>query len=210
MAAARKGGLKALLEHPDKGGRYAWEVMARTLSYAAGLVPGAAEDIADVDEAMRHRGSRISPLLTQAALRVAQDRLEEAIEVTEAAEREFEGRTDRQQLSGLYFTRGKAYALLGKTDLAETAFLTELELSPRALGAYSHLAFLYALDGKSALAGETLGRMVEANPTPSAHAAAVVALREMGDERSAGAVLRMALGKWPDSERLLGLADQGP
>ena len=53
VAAARKGGPRALMEHPDKGGRYAWRVMSRTLAYAASLVPEIADDIAAVDEAMR-------------------------------------------------------------------------------------------------------------------------------------------------------------
>ena len=53
VEAARKGGLRALMEHPDKGGRYAWRVMARTLSYAAHLAPEIAGDIVAVDEAMR-------------------------------------------------------------------------------------------------------------------------------------------------------------
>ncbi len=53
VAAARKGGPRALLEHPDKGGRYAWRVMSRTLAYAASLVPEIADDIVAVDEAMR-------------------------------------------------------------------------------------------------------------------------------------------------------------
>jgi len=53
VAKARRGGLRALLEHPDKGGRYAWWVLSRTLSYAARLVPEIADDIVAVDEAMR-------------------------------------------------------------------------------------------------------------------------------------------------------------
>ncbi len=53
VAAARKRGLRALLEHPDKGGRYAWWVLARTLSYAARLVPEVADEIVAVDQAMR-------------------------------------------------------------------------------------------------------------------------------------------------------------
>ena len=53
IEAAKKKGLKALLEHPDKGGRYAWQVLARTLSYAARLVPEIADDVVAVDEAMR-------------------------------------------------------------------------------------------------------------------------------------------------------------
>jgi 3-hydroxyacyl-CoA dehydrogenase len=45
--------LKAQLAADTKAGRYAWAVMARTLSYAAMLVPEVADDIASVDEAMR-------------------------------------------------------------------------------------------------------------------------------------------------------------
>lgn len=52
VRAARKG-LKALVEHPDKGGRYAWAVLSRTLSYAADLAPEIAGDILAVDAAMR-------------------------------------------------------------------------------------------------------------------------------------------------------------
>ncbi len=53
VAAARKGGLKALVEHPDAAGRYAWWVLARTLAYAARLVPEIADDITAIDDAMR-------------------------------------------------------------------------------------------------------------------------------------------------------------
>ncbi|GAA0569240.1 3-hydroxyacyl-CoA dehydrogenase/enoyl-CoA hydratase family protein [Rhizomicrobium electricum] len=45
--------IKAQLASDTKAGRYAWAVMARTLSYAAMLVPEVADDIASVDEAMR-------------------------------------------------------------------------------------------------------------------------------------------------------------
>jgi len=44
---------KVLASADTKAGRYAWKVMARTLSYAAMLVPDVADDIAAVDEAMR-------------------------------------------------------------------------------------------------------------------------------------------------------------
>ena len=53
VARSRRGGLRALLGHPDKGGHFAWAVLARTLSYAAGLLPEIADDVAGVDEAMR-------------------------------------------------------------------------------------------------------------------------------------------------------------
>jgi len=53
ITAAKKGGLRALLEHPDKTGRYAWWVLSRTLSYAAQLVPEISDDITGIDDAMR-------------------------------------------------------------------------------------------------------------------------------------------------------------
>ncbi len=53
VAAARKGGLRALVEHPDAGGRYAWRVLSRTLAYAVSLVPEIADDVVAVDAAMR-------------------------------------------------------------------------------------------------------------------------------------------------------------
>jgi 3-hydroxyacyl-CoA dehydrogenase len=51
--AARSGGVRALMEHEDKGGAYAWRIMAKTLSYAASLVPEIADDIVAVDAAMK-------------------------------------------------------------------------------------------------------------------------------------------------------------
>ncbi len=52
LADASKN-LRALLSSPGKIGRYAWRVLGQTLSYAAGLVPEAADDINAIDEAMR-------------------------------------------------------------------------------------------------------------------------------------------------------------
>src|SRR3546814_10264122 len=46
-AKVAKKGLRALVEHPDKGGQYAWGVLSRVLSYAADLVPEIVDDIAD-------------------------------------------------------------------------------------------------------------------------------------------------------------------
>jgi 3-hydroxyacyl-CoA dehydrogenase len=48
-----KKGLRAIVEHTDIGGQYAWRVLSETLVYAASLVPAIAADIAAVDEAMR-------------------------------------------------------------------------------------------------------------------------------------------------------------
>ncbi|WP_428607850.1 3-hydroxyacyl-CoA dehydrogenase NAD-binding domain-containing protein [Sedimenticola sp.] len=53
LAQARTGGLKTLVSHPDRGGRYARRVLAQVLGYAASLVPEIADDILAVDEAMK-------------------------------------------------------------------------------------------------------------------------------------------------------------
>ncbi len=53
VAAAKKGGLRALVEHGDKGGRYGWRVLAGTLCYAAHCAAEISGDIAAIDAAMR-------------------------------------------------------------------------------------------------------------------------------------------------------------
>lgn len=53
VSGSRRGGLRVLVEHSDRGGRYAWRVLSRVLSYAASLVPGIADDIVAIDQAMR-------------------------------------------------------------------------------------------------------------------------------------------------------------
>ena len=45
--------IKQLFESNDKGADYAWRVMSKTLAYAAMLIPQAASNITDIDEAMR-------------------------------------------------------------------------------------------------------------------------------------------------------------
>ena len=49
----RKGGMRAVLTHESPAGRYAWTVISKTLSYAASLLPEIANDITQVDAAMR-------------------------------------------------------------------------------------------------------------------------------------------------------------
>ncbi|MGQ3029787.1 MAG: enoyl-CoA hydratase/isomerase family protein, partial [Ferrovibrionaceae bacterium] len=50
--ASRKG-LRALVEHGDKGGKYSWDLLSRVLSYAASLIPEISDDILSVDRAMK-------------------------------------------------------------------------------------------------------------------------------------------------------------
>jgi 3-hydroxyacyl-CoA dehydrogenase len=53
LEAAKTGGARALLEGDEPAARFAWRVMAGTLAYAASLVPEVADDIVQVDRAMR-------------------------------------------------------------------------------------------------------------------------------------------------------------
>ncbi len=48
-----RGNPRAMLGRDDAAGRYAWEVMSRTLAYAAAVAPAVADDLAAVDDAMR-------------------------------------------------------------------------------------------------------------------------------------------------------------
>ncbi len=53
LESAKTRSLRALVEHPDKGGRYAWRVLSKTLAYVAGLLPEIGDDPSLVDRAMR-------------------------------------------------------------------------------------------------------------------------------------------------------------
>ncbi|WP_373531737.1 3-hydroxyacyl-CoA dehydrogenase/enoyl-CoA hydratase family protein [Vampirovibrio sp.] len=53
VKSARKYGPKAMYETDDRYGRFAWVVVRDTLLYAASLIPEIADDIADVDAALR-------------------------------------------------------------------------------------------------------------------------------------------------------------
>ncbi len=52
VTAGRKG-IRAVVESDDEGGKYAWEVLKQTLTYAAQLVGEIADTIHDIDEGMK-------------------------------------------------------------------------------------------------------------------------------------------------------------
>lgn len=53
LAASKADGLRALVEHSDRGGNFAWAVLSQTLSYAATHVPEITGAIHDVDRALK-------------------------------------------------------------------------------------------------------------------------------------------------------------
>jgi len=160
-------------------------------------------------QALELRESRLGPLLTLAEVLQAAGRSEEALEIIDRAGEEFERRRhhDTELIRGLYFLRGKTLADLGRPTEAAAAFEREIELFPDATTSYTHLALLRALSGQPEEVGETLRRMVEANPTAAAYGEAVETLHVLGDERSAGALLRHARQLFPDDA---GLRELGP
>ena len=52
VAAARSGGMRAVLVHPSAAGQLAWQVMSATILYAAELVPAIADRASSIDAAM--------------------------------------------------------------------------------------------------------------------------------------------------------------
>ena len=55
LESARAGAkdLRALVEHEDRGGQWAWRVLSNVIGYSAALAPEIADSVADVDAAMR-------------------------------------------------------------------------------------------------------------------------------------------------------------
>jgi len=53
LTLSRGGGLKALVDHPDKAGTYAWSVLSQLFAYTADLVPEIADDVYAIDRAMK-------------------------------------------------------------------------------------------------------------------------------------------------------------
>ncbi len=53
LSASKKGGLKALVEHEDKGGQFAWFLASHAFVYTASLVPEIADTVVDVDAGMK-------------------------------------------------------------------------------------------------------------------------------------------------------------
>ena len=169
----------------------------------AALVEGDLEAAAEhLKQALAERGPRITPLIVRTSLLNAQGRFEEALAQSDEALAEFGDRRDRSVLARLFLHRGTALGALARPVEAEASYREAIALDGALLGAYSSLAFLFALEGRAVDAGRMLQEMVTVNATPAAYAEAVRALREMRDERSAEAVLADALRRWPDSDAL--------
>jgi len=203
-ALIRLGRLEEAREHAE----LAVELMPIANDLVAEIVlqQGNLEEAEEILQAsLALRGNRAGPQMTLADLRLQQGRLDEVLQITHDVELQTGNSSDpneAERLKGLYFMRGQALAQLDRLDEAEQAFRTEIAAFPDLLGPYAHLAFVLALQDKSAESGAALRAMVETNPTPKAYVVAVETLRSMGDPRSAAFVLRDALSRWPEDTEL--------
>ncbi len=155
-----------------------------------------------LEKAVAERGPRLTPLIVRAGWLNAQGRFEEALVQTDEVLSEFGSRGDRTVLARLFLYRGTALAALERMDAAERSYREAIALDGELLGAWSSLAFFFALQARAAEAGLALQEMVTANPVPAAYVEAVRTLRAMGDEQSADQLLAQALRRWPDSPEL--------
>lgn len=184
-------------------------------SFANGLLAQIALQRKDLDEAekfakvaMEDESQRVGPMITLAEIRHLRKDGAGALDLLRQAEEAYNQRQakDVDLIRGLYVLRGKVLADQGNAAAAEAAFNKEIELLPDSIRAYSNLAILYALTGRGPEVAPMLKRMVDANPNPAAYAEAVKTLRILNDTRSAAALLRHAMGRFPGDPLLQGLA----
>jgi arylsulfatase A-like enzyme/Flp pilus assembly protein TadD len=203
------------LDRLDEARRYAelaadrHELSRDTLAQIAVRQGDLAQAEALVDRALAGRGTRLGPLISQAELRLAQNRLEEVLTITAAVVDEAAGRGSTEELRGVHYLRGSALARLGRLDEAAAAYGREIELFPADVEAYGRLALVSLLLGRPEAASATLRTLLERIPTPAANAEAVRTLRRGGSEDAAGELLRAALSRWPDDDELRSLSSAG-
>ncbi|HKI01973.1 MAG TPA: sulfatase-like hydrolase/transferase [Thermoanaerobaculia bacterium] len=161
--------------------------------------------------AMEEESLRVGPMITLAEVLHNRKDDAQALDMVRQAEEAYNQREakDPELIRGLSLVRGKILADQGDAPGAEAAFRKELEMFPDNVRAYSSLAILYALSGRTAEVGSMLQGMVEANPSPPAYAEAVKTLRILNDPRSASSLLRYAMGRYPGDPELRKLAAGG-
>jgi tetratricopeptide (TPR) repeat protein len=144
----------------------------------------------------------VSPIITLSETYYEQNRTAEALAMSDRALEAAQEDPTSPTTRGMLLVRGKILARLERTVEARTAFETEIERFPGNLDAYTHLAYLHAVEGRGGDLARILQQMVETNPRPGAYVAAAQTLRTVGDERSATALLRQSLQRWPESTEI--------
>jgi 3-hydroxyacyl-CoA dehydrogenase len=130
--AGEARGLRALVAHEDKFGRFAWRVLAKVLTYAASLIPEVADDPLPVDEAMKLGYSwskgpfemmdELGPAWFRKAIQSKGIAVPEALERARKSHyyRASEGRLERLAFSGSYLAVKRAPGVLRLGDISRT------------------------------------------------------------------------------------------
>ncbi len=218
-SAAAKGDLGALLAAPGKTGAYAWAILGATLSYAASLVPQAADDIVSVDEAMKlgynWKYGPFELIDKIGAARLAERLAAEDMPVPDvlklAGERSFyrieQNRRQYLGLDGDYHdvTRAPGVLLLADIKLASAPLLKN---GSAALWDVGDGVVCLEFTGKmNALDGDVMKLIGEAIPLVQKSYKALVVYNE-GSNFSAGANLGLAMfavniAAWSEIEKLI-------
>jgi arylsulfatase A-like enzyme/Flp pilus assembly protein TadD len=138
-------------------------------------------------EALRARGgyrSRRMPDVILAQVKKAQGDLPGALEILDSiqAERRTAGQGPISDVSAY---RGDILARMGRNADAEAAFREEMQYFPNNPRAWTGLAVLYASEGKSGEARETLEKMVASSPSLRTFEAAAQTFEVLGDATDA-------------------------
>jgi arylsulfatase A-like enzyme/tetratricopeptide (TPR) repeat protein len=199
----------------DEAETHAKMALATHSSFAHGLLAQIALQRDDLDRAekearaaMDEKSTRLGPMVTLAEVLHARKDDAGALVLTRKAAEIYNQREakDPELIRGLALIHGKILADQGDAQGAEASFKQEIESFPDSIRAYSNLAILYALSGRSAEVASTLKAMVDKNPYPPAYAEAVKTLRILKDPGSASKLLSYAQSKFPGDSGLRKLA----
>lgn len=153
--------------------------------------------------------NHLPSLLQLAQIAIKVDRLDEASNWITQVENELAQREDPDPPRGLYLAKGDLAARRGNDAEAVANLEREIAEHPIDPRAYTRLSVVHTLSGRPREAVATLRRLVEDNKTPVAYAAAVEALRVLGDGAAATRLLQVARGKFPAHPRLIQLESEG-
>ena len=147
-------------------------------------------------EAIAEGGTKVAPMLVLAEVYRKQDKLDEALKVTDEALAALG--PEQPKYSGLYLERGDIFARMGRIDDAVRALHEETERFPWDPRAYSRLAALLVAAEHPREAGEVLRALLARNPdSPAAVAEAIRSMRVLGDPETARRLLERARQRFP-------------
>jgi arylsulfatase A-like enzyme/Flp pilus assembly protein TadD len=150
----------------------------------------------EAQAALAAGGTKVAPLLVLASVYREQDRLEDALRVTDDALAAL-GQAKPKQ-SGLHLERGDIFARLGRVEDAMQAFHAETEQFPGDPRAYTRLAALLVAAEHPREAEQVLRALLARNPdSPAAVAAAIRSMRVLGDPETARQLLERARQRFP-------------